>query len=174
MRKVFVLKKNIKETSLIRLSPLAIVAVSVVVVVAGVFRGKKKEKKKQSNCRSTDADLSMANLLPALSSIVSYFFFPFTRPLSICQGRNHRTGVASVQASPFFDMGGARTIILPFFLKKKKYLYNTEPERITSGCYRVLPSFTGFFFFCLRLVPASNDRATQTMARVQNRRKRAL
>ena len=46
MRKVFVLKKNIKETSLIRLSPLAIVAVSVVVVVAGVFRGKKKEKKK--------------------------------------------------------------------------------------------------------------------------------
>ena len=31
-----------------------------------------------------------------------------------------------------------------FFSKKKKNLHNTEPERITSGCYRVLPSFTGF------------------------------
>ena len=99
----------------------------------------------------------MANLLPALSSIVSYFFFPFTRPLSICQGRNHRTGVASVQASPFFDMGGARTIILPFFLKKKNIYTTQSLNGLLVGVtefYRVLPGFSfdrdrfdRFFFF---------------------------
>ena len=60
--------------------------------------------------------------------------------------------------------GRCQNDYLTVFSQKKKYLYNTEPERITSGCYRVLPGFSfdrdrfdRFFFFwsCGRRWPKS-------------------
>ena len=62
-----------------------------------------------------------------------------------------------MQASPFFDMGGARTIILPFFLKKKNIYTTQSLNGLLVGVtefYRVLPGFSfdrdrfdRFFFF---------------------------